>query len=103
MIPSALAALVLALAVLRTYRLLALDTILQPIRDRAVGATYPDGHVAFARPRLAEWLTCVWCSGLWYSAAWYVAWLLEPRATLYVAAPLALSAAAGIIQTLLPD
>ena len=106
MIPAPWVGLVLALAVLRVYRLAALDTFppLVHARNRLVGATFTRaGRPSFTRPLLADWLVCAWCSGLWWSAGWYTAWLLWPRPTLYAAVPLALSAAAGIMQTLLPE
>lgn len=102
MIPQPLVLLVLALAVLRTYRLLALDTF-PPVartRDRLLGTHWNGGATpTFARPLLADWLVCAWCSGLWWSAGWYGAWLLWPRETVYAAVPLAVSAAVGIVQS----
>jgi hypothetical protein len=103
--PSPLVALVLALALQRTWRLAAEDNFppLVWARDHVVGY---QGEIAGApvirRPLLAEWLRCVWCSGLWLAAGWYTGWLLEPRWTLYAAAPLALSAAAASLQSFLP-
>jgi hypothetical protein len=106
LIPPALAALALALAAFRTYRLAAHDSLppLERARNWAVGAHFHGARPpTFDRPLLADWLACAWCSGAWYSAAWYAAWLLWPRETLYAAAPLALSAAVGIAQAALPD
>jgi hypothetical protein len=105
-IPSPLVCLLLALAALRVYRLAALDTFPPLVRARnwTVGATFTRaGKASFARPLLADWLVCAWCSGLAYSAAWYTAWLVEPTWTLYAAVPLALSAAVGAVQSLLPE
>lgn len=107
MTPSPLLTVVLALATLRTYRLVALDTFppIMAARDRLVGVVYADeGYpTEFRRPLVADWLTCVWCSGLWWATGWYTAWLLWPAATVYAAVPLALSAAAGIAQSFLPS
>ena len=124
LIPSPLVLLVLALAALRTWRLLALDTlpVLVWLRDRAVGYQAPvdratsgrtltegritdwdDGAASTARPLLAEWLQCPWCSGLWLAAGWYAAWAEEPRDTIYAACALAMSTVVGVIQSLLPD
>ena len=95
---------VLALAALRTWQLLANDAVLACPRSMLVGAL---GGVSeplrFARPLLEKWLSCPFCSGLWISAGWYAAWLLEPRWSLYAAAPLAISAAVGLSARLLPD
>ena len=93
----------MALAAFRTYRLVALDDITQPLRDRAVGVRYGGGVPVFERPLLAKWVACVYCSGLWYSAGWYAAWVVWPRATAYAAVPFALSAVVAIVQTLLPE
>lgn len=114
MIPSPLALLVLALAALRTWRLLALDTlpVLVWLRDRAVGyapQTGPVGPITAdirpvtARPLLAEWLACPWCSGLWIAAGWYAAWAETPRDTLYAACALAMSSAVGVAQHFLSE
>lgn len=106
MIPSPLVSLALALAVFRTYRLLARDDFppIVRLRNAFVGARFGvSKKVTFARPLLADWLVCAWCSGLWFSAGWYVAWLIWPRATVYAAVPLALSAGVGIVQSFIPD
>ena len=105
MIPSALVLAGLALAALRVWRLMALDTFppLVWMRDRLVGYDADLAYPVTLRPLLAEWLQCQWCSGLWISAGWYVAWLEWPHGSLYAAVPLALSALVGIAQTLLPD
>lgn len=104
MIPSPFVFAVLALAALRMYRLLALDTFppLARARDRLVGVRYEQAVAEFRRPLLAEWLTCAWCSGLAYAAGIYLLWLWQPDATLACSVPLALSAAVGILQSFLP-
>lgn len=106
MIPAPFVLVLLALASFRTYRLFAWDSF-PPIarsRDRIVGAQYGPGQdVEFRRPLLAEWLLCAWCSGLLWSTGWYVAWLEQPRWTLYAAVPLAVSAVVGVAQSFMPD
>jgi hypothetical protein len=103
--PSPLILLVLALAAFRTWRLLALDTLPPLVRLRSwlVQADWFQDKQVFGRPLLEEWLSCAWCFGLWASAGWYICWLEWPRATIYAAAPLALSAAVGICASLLSD
>lgn len=142
MTPSPLTLLVLALAVFRLWRLLALDTLPQLVwlRDKAVGyillneqlakvrerkldaierGSYTEAAHArdeearlvkeqgqasiVRRPLLAEWLVCPWCSGLWVSVAVYGAWLLWPHGSLYVAVPLAISAAVGLLGHITAD
>lgn len=104
MIPSALVLLVLALAAFRTYRLLAFDLVLRPVRDRIVGAHYPAGNgPVFDREGLADWLVCAWCSGFWCAVGWWLAWLAWPSGILYVAVPFAVSAALAVLQHALAD
>ena len=104
MIPSALPALILALAALRCWRLLAADTLppLVELRSWLAGAWESETVMGFDRPLVKEWIECPFCSGLWWSAAWYAAWLEQPRWALYAAAPLAISAAVGIGASVLP-
>lgn len=54
-------------------------------------------RAAYDRPLLAHLVHCPFCLGWWVSLAVYIAWLLEPRWTLYAVAPFALSGAVGII------
>jgi Protein of unknown function (DUF1360) len=112
-IPSPWVAAVLALAVFRTVRLAGWDTFPPLVAFRGwltgregvavgsqndlmglTGTPAASGH-RYRRPALAELLGCAYCSGLWLSGIAYCCWLLEPVWTLYAAAPLALSAAAG--------
>jgi uncharacterized protein DUF1360 len=108
--PSPLVCALLALAAFRSWRLLAQDTFppIMKARAWAVGYrgevfTYGESRPLVARETLAEWIQCAWCSGLWLAAGWYGAWLLWPRGSIYAAAPMALSAAAGIIASILPE
>lgn len=48
----------MALFAYRVYRLVGLDTITQPLRDR----WEPDG-------KLGDFVTCPWCAGFWISVA----------------------------------
>lgn len=84
---------VLILAAYRVWRLLALDELLDPIRDPLLGLKGDD----FARPALARFLGCPFCFGFWISLAIYGAWLSAPRPTLYAMAPFAISGAVGLI------
>lgn len=103
MIPPTLVLLVLALASLRVWKLAADDAILAAPRSRLVGAHITTEGVWFDRPRLEKWLVCPWCAGFWVSLAVYLAWLAEPRATVYAAVPFAVSAAVGFAGSLLLD
>lgn len=104
MIPSPLVLVVLALAAFRTYRLLAFDIVLRPLRDLAVGAHYPPRKPPFFdRAWLANWLVCEWCSGFWWSLGWYAAWLAWPSGSIYAAVPMAVSATVATAQSVLAD
>ena len=110
MIPSPLVLLCLALAALRTWQLLARDTVppLPTLRSWMVGYdgvifTYGEEKPIIRRERLAEWLQCAWCSGLWWAAAWYAACLLYPRGDHNPACVAAISAAVGLAASALPE
>lgn len=105
MIPSAWIGVVLALAVYRLTRLAGWDDfpLALRLRARATGQNargrgrdlYGDG-VFYSRPTVRKFLFCPFCVGFWISLAVYVAWLEQPRWTLYALAPFALSAAVGL-------
>jgi hypothetical protein len=57
----------------------------------------PTVTVVYGRPQIAHWLACPFCQGFWVSLAVYLAWVFEPRWTLYAVAPFAISAAVGLI------
>lgn len=108
MIPSPWVALVLALAAYRATRLAGWDDFppIAKLRVWALGesvtarsrpAGQADEYVyVYRRPLLAHLVHCPFCVGWWISLATYAAWLLEPRWTLYAAAPFALSAFVGL-------
>lgn len=115
MIPHPWPALVLALAAYRAVRLLGWDDFPPIARVRAwvVGegavsrgshnaqlnltAEKPEITVSYRRPLLDHFIHCPFCVGAWLSLIVYLAWLAEPRWTLYGAAPFALSGAVGLI------
>lgn len=92
----------LSLATYRTWRLLALDTVLDPLRTRVY--RYDPGLEPELQPgyrrRLDDFVGCGWCAGFWLAVGWWGAWLLWPRATLIAATPFALSALAGLASKL---
>ena len=93
-VPSWWPFLLLALAAFRTWRLLAEDTILEPLRRRLVRAD----------STREEFTTCPWCAGFWISLAWWLAWQAWPHATLVVAVPFAISAVVALVAVNLdPD
>ncbi len=85
-IPNWYSLVLLSLASYRVFRLLAEDTILDPLRDR------------FAKPesKTSEFLACAYCFGAWISIAWWFAWVAWPHWSLVIAAPFAISAIVGV-------
>lgn len=121
MIPSPWIAVVLALAAYRWTRLAGWDDFppIYKLRAWAIGETWipkfppapdpdlpgkqPSSEVpmlrpAYSRPLLAHLVHCPFCVGWWISLATYSAWLLWPHATMYVAAPFALSGVVGLVS-----
>ncbi len=93
-IPNWYALILLAGAVLRTFQLLANDTILE--RPRVM-------FVNRAGEWSEAWLLCSWCCGAWLSLGWWLAWIWQPKWALIVATPFAISALVGLLGRLLPD
>lgn len=115
MIPHPWTALVLVAGAYRIVRLIGWDDFPLAVRARAwlVGAElhkagstnsrlgltseHTENVWVFKRPLLEHFLGCPFCQGFWVSCAVYVAWLDQPRWTLYGLAPFALSGAVGLI------
>lgn len=104
-----------ALAVYRLTRLVTLDDITAPLRDRALSAIYrrsrdevnpaPTDWTSYAiedenPPKLATLLTCRWCTGTW--CAMMVVWLRRraPKTWDPLSVVLTLSAGAALIARL---
>lgn len=87
-------ALLLAGAALRTWRLLALDTVIATPRVRAL-AHAPDWMV--------DALLCPWCVGMWVTVAWWAGWLAAGSWAVGLAVPLALNVAVGIVGDWISD
>jgi hypothetical protein len=90
MIPSWYALVLLSLAAYRTWRLLAEDTILAPIRRRLVRGE-----------RVSEFVSCPWCLGAWVAVAWWGCWWAWPHTTLIVSVPFVVSALTGAFAMLI--
>jgi len=99
-VPSPWEALILAAAGWRVWHLLAIDAILDPLRDRVFypapsgpsgGRTLLVEEAADAErwPRILKFVECPYCFGFWVTAALWLAWTIEPWA-LIAAAPFAL-------------
>lgn len=82
----------------RVWRLLAKDTITEPLRDRVFRLEeYNSGNPKLYRHKLDEFVNCPWCFGFWVVVAWWAAWQVFPHAALVVAVPFAVSAAVGLV------
>jgi uncharacterized protein DUF1360 len=100
-VPSWWSFLLLALAAFRSFRLVAEDTILDPLRLRIVGLPrnwkegdpVPKGY----REKLAEFVTCPWCAGFWISIAWWAAFQAWHFWTIVAASLMALSGVVGLL------
>ena len=100
-IPEPWEAVLLALAAYRLWRLLALDEILRPVRERAIHRAEKPGEIYVGkgsyREELDIFVHCPWCLGFWIALGFTGAWWAWPDATLTVAVPLAASAAVGLL------
>lgn len=103
-VPDWWSALLLGLAIFRTFRLLAKDIILDGPRAWVIrlprewseGNPIPEGF----REKWSTFIVCPWCLGAWLTLAWWGAWQLWPHGTLVVAALAALSAFVGLVSKL---
>lgn len=86
-VPDVWEATLLALAAYRTWKLAAIDKIL----DR------PRAWLLDSRPRLDGFVACEACFGFWAAVEWWAAWQAWPKGTLVVATPFALSAAVIVL------
>lgn len=101
MIPTWWGFILLAAAAYRTWRLIGLDTITEPLRRRATGLPdswehgdeLPKGY----REWLAVFLQCPWCAGADIAIGWWLLWRFWPHLTTEATVPFALSAAVGLL------
>jgi hypothetical protein len=86
------------LAAYRVWRLLAHDTILDPIRRRFVRSDSRTVGLS------VDFIECPFCLGFWISLAWWLAWVWQPHWALVIAAPFAISALVALVAVNLdPD
>lgn len=114
-VPTAWEFVLLALAAYRVYRLIARDTITDPLRDVV---SYPDAtavtldrqgvHVEMAggpppaegsplRVYVATLIRCPWCVGFYVSLAVWILWECWPHAIIVGSVPFAIAGAVGLI------
>jgi hypothetical protein len=105
----------LGLAAFRVYRLIARDTVTEPIREaisypdaaavslddsadriEVVGEGFPSLPKSW-RVYLSTLLRCPWCMGFYVSVAWWIFWLVAPHAALWLATPWAIAAVVALL------
>lgn len=109
----------LALAAFRVYRLIARDTITEPVREaityrddrevalgdeladklkeRGIEVVGDDRPTKGWRVYLSTLIRCPWCAGFYVSVAWWASWSEWPRPTLFAAVPWAVSAVVAML------
>lgn len=101
MIPTPYVLVLLSLAAFRLWRLVGVDVITRPVRQRLVRRAEEPGKVYIGpgqyRPVLDELTHCPWCLGAWITIGWWLAWLAWPHATTITAVPFAASALVGLV------
>jgi hypothetical protein len=84
----------LALAAWRVWVLLAIDKVLDPVRDRLLFTKGGDPRVA-----LIDWVECPYCFGFWVVLGWWSCWMVTDW-TVVAAVPFALSATVAVLDHL---
>lgn len=94
-VPDWWAAVLLALAAYRTFRLVGEDKITERPRHRLLY------ELEFRREGRGtywqEFITCPWCAGFWIALVWFAAFELWEHATVVAAVPFAISTVVGLI------
>lgn len=116
-IPDAWQFVLLALAAYRVYRLIARDTITEPLR---AAVSYPDTQAVSLdeqpedegltvigtdtdipkswRVYVATLIRCPWCAGFYVSVGTWLLWDVWPRPVLFLATPWAIAAVLGLVK-----
>lgn len=99
--PTTIQAIVLVLAGHRLARIIGWDVVTQRIRQRLLGwdDNGQKNRWPANRKRLGEFVHCPWCMGFWIAVAGWLAIQAEPRVSWWVAWPLAISSAIGLVST----
>jgi hypothetical protein len=80
----------LSLATYRLARLLTIDTIFEPLRNRIWKWRGPETLTGYL-------FTCVWCMSIWFGSLLTIWYTIDTATAVIFTLPLALSAVAGII------
>lgn len=93
----------LGMAVWRLVSLLVVEDgpwyILAKMRSK-LGVRLTEDGTPYGTTVLADAVSCVWCTSVWVAAGVWLAYLAWPKATLLVAAPLAISTFVIMIERL---
>lgn len=63
-----------------------------------LGVRYDQSSQPYGTNWLAKGVTCVWCNSVWFGFFWVILYLFLAQYAVWLAAPLALSAVAILIQ-----
>lgn len=89
---------ILGLGAFRIWRLIAVDTITEPLRDRVFRmAEYKSGNEERYRFKLDEFVSCPWCFGWWIVLATWALWQIWPHGVVVALTPFALSTVVGFL------
>jgi hypothetical protein len=70
---------------------------------RFMGVRYDDHSIPYGTTMPSKLLACVWCLSVWVGAFWALLWWLWPGVSFWLAAPLALSAGAIVVEKITAD
>jgi hypothetical protein len=68
----------------------------------ALGVRYDEHSVAYGLTTLAALFTCMWCASVWTGAIACIGYLISPPIVRLLSLPLALSAAALLLNRMVP-
>lgn len=76
------------------------ETVSTGSGNTQMGLTAGEATVStrYRRPTLEHFIGCPWCQGFWVCVIVWAAWQLEPRWTVIVLVPFAMSALVGLIS-----
>jgi hypothetical protein len=93
---------ILALATWRCASLLVSEEgpfgVFGKLRHR-LGVRYDENSIPYGANWLAKGLVCVWCVSVWMAFGWALLYLLFGNYAVWLAVPLALSAAAIVVES----
>jgi hypothetical protein len=82
---------ILAIAAYRFSRLVVIDHIFEPLREK-IWKKWPPSTM------FGYFFTCIWCTSVWVSSLITISYTIEPAITTVICLPFAFSAIAGIVS-----